>query len=32
LKVIGLTAGIGCGATTVARLLKKKGFEVIEAD
>ena len=30
--VVGLTAGIGAGASTVARLLKKNGFEIIEAD
>ena len=32
MRVIGLTAGIGCGASTVAKILKQKGFEVIEAD
>lgn len=30
--VVGLTAGTGCGASTIARLLKKKGFALIEAD
>ncbi len=30
--VVGLTAGIGCGATTVAKMLAKKGFEIISAD
>ncbi len=32
LFVVGLTAGIGCGASTVARMLEKKGFEIISAD
>jgi len=30
--VVGLTSSMGCGASTVAKMLKKKGFEVIEAD
>jgi dephospho-CoA kinase len=29
---IGLTGGIACGKSTVARLLRERGFEVIDAD
>jgi dephospho-CoA kinase len=29
---VGLTGGIGCGKTTVAKLFKKLGIEIIDAD
>jgi len=32
LQIVGLTGGIGCGASTVAKMLKQKGIDVIEAD
>lgn len=30
--IIGLTGGIACGKTTVAKMLKEKGAEVVEVD
>ena len=30
--IIGLTGGLACGKTTVARMLKKRGAYVIDAD
>ncbi|MFH1515220.1 MAG: dephospho-CoA kinase [bacterium] len=30
--IVGVTGGIGSGKSTVSRLLKKKGFEIIDAD
>ena len=32
MKIIGLTGGIGSGKTTVTDFLKKKGYQVIDAD
>lgn len=32
IKVIGITGGIGCGKSTVAKLIAEAGFEVIETD
>jgi dephospho-CoA kinase len=32
IQTIGLTGGIGCGKSTVARILAKKGFYVVSAD
>lgn len=32
MKIIGLTGGIGSGKTTVTNFLKKKGYQVIDAD
>ena len=31
-KIIGLTGGIACGKSTVARLLEQQGYSVIDAD
>ncbi|MEG0900852.1 MAG: dephospho-CoA kinase, partial [Clostridia bacterium] len=32
MKIIGLTGGIACGKTTVAKMLKELGASVIDAD
>ncbi len=32
MKIIGLTGGVACGKTTVAKLLVEKGFPVIDTD
>jgi dephospho-CoA kinase len=32
MKVIGITGGIGCGKTTFTNYLKKKSYDVVDAD
>ena len=32
MKIYGLTGGIGCGKSTISRILQNYGFQIIDAD